>query len=234
MDEKNQTELNVNLKLYYFDIPGRAESLRLALTYGGFPFEDYRFKDRQEFVSMKNSGDFMFGQVPALQVTSKASANDVFMLNQTRAIIRFIGKLNPKTELYPADPIHAAIVDAIMDQESDVFTGYIALKYSDRHGFAALHEAENGKLVESIQQDIVGKILPGNLGKLEAIVKKGGTVWMAGTQKPSIADFYWAPILKTLGQRLQQQKLLEPFPLLAQMIEKFYELEAVKAYYRKA
>ena len=51
------------LKLMYFDIKGKGEPIRLALRYLGLPFEDYRFKDRSDFMEMKTSGKLMFGQV---------------------------------------------------------------------------------------------------------------------------------------------------------------------------
>ena len=42
-------------RLLYFDIAGKAESIRLAFVYSGSAFEDYRFKDRAEFLALQES-----------------------------------------------------------------------------------------------------------------------------------------------------------------------------------
>ena len=49
-------------KLYYFDIPGKAEAARLACQYAGFPMEDVRLS-KEEFLAMKEAGKLPFGQV---------------------------------------------------------------------------------------------------------------------------------------------------------------------------
>jgi glutathione S-transferase len=53
----------MKLKLMYFDIAGKAEAIRLALTSAGLPFEDVRFQSRDEFIALKLSGYLRFGQV---------------------------------------------------------------------------------------------------------------------------------------------------------------------------
>ena len=45
---------------------------------------------------------------------------------QSAAIMRYLGKL---TTLYPQDALLAAKVDAIVDQEMDMFTGVAASTY---------------------------------------------------------------------------------------------------------
>ena len=47
-------------------------------------------------------------------------------LVQSAAIMRYLGKL---TTLYPQDALLAAKVDAIVDQEMDMFTGVAASTY---------------------------------------------------------------------------------------------------------
>ncbi len=48
------------IKLFYFDNGGRAEAIRLALSYGGVQFEDIRLT-REEFAEKKAAGFFKFG-----------------------------------------------------------------------------------------------------------------------------------------------------------------------------
>jgi hypothetical protein len=93
-------------RLYYFDLAGRAESIRLACIHGGMAFEDIRLSSA-DFQELKQSGKLSFGQVPAMEVRENT------VLVQSAAILRYVGK---KTGLYPADPVSAAIVDAIIDE----------------------------------------------------------------------------------------------------------------------
>ena len=106
------------LKLYYFDIPGRGESIRLFCIYAGLPFEDCRLT-QEGFQKLKDEGKLPFGQLPALEV-------DGTMIVQSAAIIRYLSKL---TRLHPDCPIKAALIDSIIDQESDMFTGLIVSRY---------------------------------------------------------------------------------------------------------
>ena len=72
----------MTLKLVYFDIPGAAEPIRLALHHAELPFEDFRFSSREEFTRMKVKGELAFGQVPALQIAGGP------LLVQSKAILR--------------------------------------------------------------------------------------------------------------------------------------------------
>ena len=110
---------NKKLKLYYFNIPGKGEPIRLACAYSGIDFEDVRV-DREQFEKLKQESKLPFGQLPVLQVSE-----DTF-LSQSAAIMRYIGKLGG---LYPKDPIAAALVDAVMDEEHDLFAGISIVRY---------------------------------------------------------------------------------------------------------
>jgi glutathione S-transferase len=55
------------MKLYYFDLYGRAEGIRMLLNHAKVEFEDVRLSP-EDFGKLKNEGKFEFGQVPALEV----------------------------------------------------------------------------------------------------------------------------------------------------------------------
>ena len=109
---KRAREEGTTHKLLYFDFPGKAEAIRLALTHAGVAFEDHRFADRAEFQALKASGRLQFGQVPALEVTT--AAGETTVLTQSAAILRYVAKLNDSANLYPADPLLAARVDVYL------------------------------------------------------------------------------------------------------------------------
>lgn len=56
-----------NIKLYYFDIYGRADFIRFILHHAKVEYEDIRI-NREQLVEMKTAGKLEFGQVPALEV----------------------------------------------------------------------------------------------------------------------------------------------------------------------
>ena len=72
------------LKLYYFDIPGKAEPIRLACFYAGLELDDYRFGSRDEFTKMKESGELPFGQVPMLRIGAPESYSYLGQSNAVR------------------------------------------------------------------------------------------------------------------------------------------------------
>ena len=55
------------MRLIYFDIPGKAEAIRLCAAVAGVPLEDVRVR-RETFAEMKAKGELPYGQVPALDV----------------------------------------------------------------------------------------------------------------------------------------------------------------------
>ena len=114
-----------NLELFYFDIPGKGEAIRLHNAFAGLPLKDTRLT-RDQFCAMKENGDLPYGQVPLLAVDNK------HYIAQSAAIMRYLGKLSG---LYPSDPIKAALVDSIIDEENDLFAGLTCSRYRDRFGF---------------------------------------------------------------------------------------------------
>ncbi|CAK4731500.1 unnamed protein product, partial [Aphanomyces euteiches] len=97
-----------SMKLTYFDLPGRAETIRLALAIGGVPFQDDRVP-RAAWPALKPTVPFK--QLPVLTVDGQ-----VFC--QSNAIARYIGILSG---LYPTDnALDALRIDEICDFRGDI------------------------------------------------------------------------------------------------------------------
>mmetsp|Transcript_10766 Transcript_10766/g.31942 ORF Transcript_10766/g.31942 Transcript_10766/m.31942 type:complete len:235 (-) Transcript_10766:205-909(-) len=95
--------------LHYFDLPGRGEAVRLALTLGAVAFEDKRFTGK-EWPQIKPTTPWL--TVPVLELP------DGSRLAQTHAVLRYVGRIsNPR--LYPEDPLLGARVDELMDAIND-------------------------------------------------------------------------------------------------------------------
>lgn len=101
------------LQLTYFDAPGRAEPIRVALVLARLPFEDRRIKF-PEFAALREQGAFPLGSVPVLAVDGRPMA-------QTSAILRYVARLG-QTDLYPTDPFAALVVDSALDTFNDTLS----------------------------------------------------------------------------------------------------------------
>ena len=82
------------MKLYYFDLYGRAEATRMALHKAGVQYEDIRLTG-EKWIEFKNSGKLEFGQMPALEL------DDGKMLTQSMAILDYVCQTY---KLQPTDP----------------------------------------------------------------------------------------------------------------------------------
>ncbi|CAK4083826.1 unnamed protein product [Aphanomyces euteiches] len=102
-----------SLKLTYFDMAGRAETVRLALAIGGVPFQDERWTHAQ-FAAMKQS--LPFKKLPLLTVDGQ-------VLCQSHAMARYAATL---AGLYPTNnPLEAFSIDEIFDFTEDVLIEYL-------------------------------------------------------------------------------------------------------------
>jgi glutathione S-transferase len=108
-------------KLYYFQARGRAEASRIALAYGGIAFEDKRLPGPALFGGRADGSiPAPFNQFPVLDVDGTPIA-------QSATILRYVSKLSG---LYPTDAIQAAIAESILDQISDINSGFTGIFYN--------------------------------------------------------------------------------------------------------
>lgn len=224
MTNKRKLEITQQpkLKLYYFDIKGKGEAIRLLAAYCGMEIEDYRFSTYSEFSKMKENGKLPFGQVPMLEVDGK------HQIVQSAAILRYLSKIGG---LYQDDCLLAAKVDAALDQEIDAFTGPTVATYNKRFGIVLDDEglAKTAYLIAT-------EVMPQHLKNIETLLAASTTGWIAGTTEPSTADFVWACRLvhylpnqgKFFSEGLGK---LEEYPACKNFVDKFMSLPQIKAYY---
>ena len=132
---------NVELELLYFDLEGKGEAIRLLCNDANLPLKDTRLSF-DKFKEMKESGALLYGQVPCLVVTNKASGS-VDKIYQSASINRFIGKLAGEQYYTMIDPVEAALIDSIIDEENGMFVGLGVAKYKGRFGFGFLDDEKN-------------------------------------------------------------------------------------------
>jgi len=202
-----------SLKLTYFDAPGRAESIRVALSIAGLPFEDHRVKF-PEFAALKAAGALPLGAVPVLEV-------DGVSMVQTGAILRYVAHL-AAPDLYPSDPMAAFIVDSALDTFNDtlshammpsLFERDMARKLEMRAALAA------GPMTQAF------RYTEGLLGRIDG-------PFLAGHQM-SIADIVVAnQILQIQSGTLDgiTAAMLEPYPHLRGLAEAYLADARVAAY----
>ena len=214
------------LKLYYFNIKGKGEPIRLFCAYTGLELDDYRFQSRDEFAQLKENGKLAFGQVPLLEID-----DGKHQLVQTNSILRYLAKLT-KVGYYSEDLIMSAKIDAILDQETDAFVGTTVTNYTTRFGIAM--DSDTQKKCFDAQSN---EILPRHFGNIEKLLEKSQSGWICNTTDPTIADFAWyarlghgVPESTNLNEEI---KSLKNFPSSKKFVEKFNSLDAIKEYYEK-
>lgn len=131
------------LKVTYFNAPGRGELTRLALVAGGNKFEDERL-DYAGFSALKPS--LPLGQLPVLEV-------DGVTYPQSMAIARYAARIGG---LYPTDPLEALLVDTVLESVLEVNAAAAEIKYRTPDESA---KAEKSKvLLETTIPKIFGMI----------------------------------------------------------------------------
>ncbi len=156
------------LKLTYFDAPGRAEPIRILLRMAGLPFEDERLQF-PDFAAKKQQGAFPLGSVPVLEVDGVA-------ITQTSSMLRYVARLG-KLDLYPADPYLALVVDSALDTVNDTLSHALT---------PSLFERDMDKKL-AMRAELVRGPMRLAYRYLETLIATSGGPFVAGPQI-SIAD----------------------------------------------
>jgi len=185
------------LRLTYFDGPGRAEPVRVALFHGGVPFEDRRLKF-PEFAALRAQGELPLGSLPVLDVDGRP-------LVQTGAMLRYAARLGGGA-LYPEDARAAFAVDSVIDTFNDTVAHALT---------PSLFERDMEKKLE-MRRALVAGPLTLALRYVEGLCAEGPGPFLTGAQL-TIADIL-------LGITIHQYRsgsldgigpaVLEPYPRL--------------------
>jgi glutathione S-transferase len=153
------------MKLYYFDIYGRAESIRFLLSHAKVEYENVLING-EKLAEMKASGVLEFGQVPMFEADGKHYC-------QSWAILRFLGR---KYGYYPEDPETAWKIDSTIDAVEDYFNGYFKYNF------------EKDEERKKVAKENWLKMLPIWVSAIEKRITENGGKYVAG-DKLTIADF---------------------------------------------
>jgi glutathione S-transferase len=155
-------------QLYYFPIPGRAESSRVALSLANLSWKDNQI-DGKEYMQMKRDGQLPWGLVPMLRTPDGN-------LSESSAILRYIGAM---AGLVPSNSFQAAKVDEFLDGMepfSRVLSGTFGIDDVEQR-------ADARRAVFNAEGDGTK-----NLKLLQRKITESSTGWAASTDKMNIAD----------------------------------------------
>lgn len=185
------------LKLTYFDAPGRAESVRVALSLAGLPFEDARV-DFGGFMALKAAGGLPLGSVPVLEVDGVA-------MTQTGAMLRYVARLGAP-ELYPTDPMAAFVVDSALDTFNDTLSNAL---------LPSLFERDAAKKL-AMRADFVAGPMGHAFRYVEGLIARSGGPFLVGAEL-SIADLVIANQIRAIESGVLDgigPETLASYPLL--------------------
>ncbi|KAG2393519.1 hypothetical protein C9374_007050 [Naegleria lovaniensis] len=133
-------------ELTYFNIPGRAEAIKLIAEVGGV---EYNFKPVtfQEWPQVKQHTKY--GQLPFL----KSSENQDFELCQSIAIARFIAR---EGNLYPSSNVDASFSDEYVNTIKDLNDAYFKAFFSPNkdEDLKKYYEGPFGQILKALEKEV--------------------------------------------------------------------------------
>ena len=153
------------MKLYYFDIYGRAESIRFLLSHAKVEYENVNAGPIMG--ELKESGKLEFGQVPLLETA------DGHRMVQSWAILRYLGRTYG---YYPNEAELAWKIDSTIDAVEDYLAAYFKFNF------------ESNEEKKAIFKENWLKMLPIWVNAIEKRLEASGGKFIAG-DKITIADF---------------------------------------------
>jgi len=193
-------------KLYYFDMRGLAEPIRLAFTQAGVPFEDVRVQ-RDDWPQQKEK--MPFGQMPVLEVDGKK-------LSQFMAIMRYVAR---KYGLEADDEWDRAVGD-------ELATSWLDMQVKSAGAWAETDK----ELKKQKFQQVIDEFVKPRLKIMDERMAKSSSGFIAGN-KVTWPDFV---VYNTLGMVTDFLKVsLSAYPHVEKFFKKVDELPKVKEWHSK-
>eukprot|EP00928_Gymnodinium_smaydae_P093507 TRINITY_DN7771_c0_g2_i1.p1 TRINITY_DN7771_c0_g2~~TRINITY_DN7771_c0_g2_i1.p1 ORF type:complete len:231 (+),score=56.00 TRINITY_DN7771_c0_g2_i1:113-805(+) len=172
-----------HIRLTYFDFPGVAERIRLALFIGGIAFEDERIS-YEEVAKRRAEGQLPYGQVPVLSIDGSPA------FGQSGALLRWAGR---KAGLYPDDPIQQLRCDAIEDALGDI----VAVLKPQWYGSILARSPVTGQPLVAMSEEqksetaraLIEEVLPARLAQVERAL--GDSDYFFCGDALTICDLSW-------------------------------------------
>jgi glutathione S-transferase len=205
------------LRLTYFDSPGRAEPVRIALSLGGIEFEDRRLAF-PAFAALKAQGAFPLGSVPMLEV-------DGVPMVQTGAMLRYAARLGGGG-LYPQDPMQAFVVDSVIDTLNDTVASALTPSF---------FEPDPEKKL-AMRKAFVEGMLSRALPYLEGLCARSEGPFLLG-ESLSVADLLLGGTVQTYRSGKLDgvgPEVLEPYPRLRALGDAYAAHPAIVAYHARS
>lgn len=197
----------VNYKLYYFNMKGRGELIRLLFAASGQKYDDFRI-GQNDWPEYKSKAPF--GQAPYLEITN---GKKTMILSQSVAIARFLAR---KFGFAGKGDEEQAMVDMYGDQISDLLNEFA--KY--------MMEKDETKKQE-IFQKLQTEIMPFHMKFFEAKLADSKTGFFFDSGLTWI-DLYLFNLLGLLGE--QRNQLFEHFKAVKKLYDTVSEYGKIKAY----
>nr|QVK45610.1 glutathione S transferase [Brachionus paranguensis] len=197
----------VTYKLYYFNMKGRGELIRLLFAASGQKYEDFRI-EKNDWPEYKAKSPF--GQAPYLEITN---GKKTMILSQSVAIGRYLAR---KFGFAGKGDEEQAMVDMYGDQISDLL-----------NEFAKFMMEQDETKKQEIFQKLQNEIMPFHMKFFEAKLAQSKTGFFFDSGLTWI-DLYLFNLLGLLGD--QRNQLFEHFKAVKTMYDKVSGHGKIKAY----
>jgi len=181
------------IKLTYFNVRGRGETIRLCLAAGGIKYEDKRI-EHKDWPALKPNTPW--GSLPVLEVDGKT-------LGQSITIARYVAR---EAGLVGKNSLEQGLVDSVVDTTTEFREKMIEVHFKPEDQKAAA------------QKDFQEKTIPAILGNLEkfAASNKEKPGYFVGS-KLTLADVHFFSILEILMGNAPT--ILSSFPTLKKVYD---------------
>ena len=192
------------MKLYYFDMPGRAEMIRVMLKHLNIPFEDIRIKF-EDWPKLKVSGKFELQQLPLLECEPCG-----MHLCQADAIMHRMARKSGLLPICKPDILYQVVwwCNTLKDIMEGAFKGFLPIPEEKK---------------KQMRVEFFTKTVPVLFQAMEAKLKANASHEFLVGEKYTMADFYLIGVWRAVVMNPmfgEFKELVAKTPLLNEYFEK--------------